>query len=252
LLLGRGALFELDDVLGYSPIQIPRYWSYIRATNRLPVFYNAAVIQVPSPENVRLLGIRYLIAHEAQPLPEPISGERVASERGYVLYELDAAQPRVSVVSDWRVVDGVGQALEAVTERRFDPSLTAIVETDPGFTPLSQGSAVSASYDEARPEDVRIDVRAETPSLVVVRNAWERGWKATIDGTPAPLLVADAFLQAVAVPAGEHEIRLTYHEPAIGRGVAASAVVWCAFAIALAVVVVIERRAATRRLRRVA
>jgi hypothetical protein len=245
LLLGRGPLFELEDVLGYSPIQVPRYWSYIRVTNRLPVFYNAAVIQVPSPENVRLLGIRFLVAHEAQQLPDTISGEPVASERGYVAYELDDAQPRVSVVADWRIVDDVGQALEAVTTRGFDPAVTAVVEKQPGIVPSAERSGGSATYEVIRPEDIRIDVHAETPSLVVVRNAWEQGWEATVDGVSAPVLPADAFLQGVPVPAGEHELRLTYHEPAIGRGLALSVVVWAALAIALALLVVLERRRAT-------
>jgi uncharacterized membrane protein YfhO len=126
-----------------------------------------------------------------------------------------------------------------------------VVETEPGVAPSADGSRGAATYEETRPEDIRIDVRAETSSLVVVRNAWEDGWEATVDGSPAPVLVADAFLQAVAVPAGEHEIRLTYDEPVIGRGIAASTVVWGALAIAVAAVVVRERRTATRRLPRV-
>jgi hypothetical protein len=249
LLLGRAVLFELHDALGYSPIQVARYWSFIRATNDLPVFYNAAVIQLPSLEDVRLLGVGYLIAHEAQQLPAAISGDVIASERGHVLYELDGAQPRVSVVPAWRVVDGVGEALEAVTTRGFDPALTAIVETDPGIGPSATPGAPSgsATYTEVRPEVVRIDVVAETPSLVVVRNAWERGWEATVDGSPVRVLAADAFLQAVPVPAGEHEIRLTYREPAIGRGIAASAIAWSAFVGALVVLLAMERRRARPR-----
>jgi hypothetical protein len=251
LLLGRAILFELHDVLGYSPIQVARYWSYIRATNDLPVFYNAAVIQVPSPEDVRLLGVRYVVTHEAQEeeLPAAVSGDVIASERGYLLYELDIAQPRVSVVPAWRVVDGVDDALDAVTTPGFDPALTAVVETDPGIVPSAEARAPSgsATYTEVRPEDVRIDVDATTPSLVVVRNAWERGWEATVDGAPVRVLAADAFLQAVPVPAGEHEIRLTYREPAIGRGLAASAVVWAVFVAALVALVAAERRRVTRR-----
>ena len=50
-----------------------------------------------------------------------------------------------------------------------------------------------------------------------------------MDGEPAPVLRADYLLQGVPVPAGRHEIRLEYHEPAIGRGIAGSVVVWLAF-----------------------
>ncbi|MEX2406228.1 MAG: YfhO family protein, partial [Actinomycetota bacterium] len=242
LLLGRAIPFGLHDALGYSPIQVPRYWSYIRATNRLPVFYNAAVIQIPSVEDVRLLGVRYLIAHESQPLPPAIDGNIVASERGYRLYELDAAQPRASVTSAWTVVDDGTEALEAVLTEGFDPAETAVVEGDPGIEPNGTGVPGTATYSEVRPEDVRISVRVDAPSLVVVRNVWEPGWAASVDGAPAPVLRADYLLQAVPVPEGSHEIRLIYREPAIGLGIALSAVAWTVLALIAVTVAAIGRR----------
>ena len=47
LALERGTLFQIPDVLGYNPVQLPRYWTYIRSTNDNPVFYNASVIGRP-------------------------------------------------------------------------------------------------------------------------------------------------------------------------------------------------------------
>lgn len=242
LLLGRAVLFGLHDALGYSPIQVPGYWTYIRATNRLPVFYNASVIQVPSPEDVKLLGVRYLVYHESQPaLPPGITGEVIASESGYRLLEIDVAQPRVSVVPMWSV-GNAALALEAVLGRGFDPATTAVVEEDPGITASLGAAPGTATYEEVTPEDVRIAVRADAPSLVVVRNTWEEGWEATVDGRPAPVLRADAFLQAVPVEAGNHRVRLVYREPAIRRGLLGSAIAWGAFAAALGGTIIVRRR----------
>jgi hypothetical protein len=234
LLLGRAIVFRLRDVLGYSPIQLPRYWSFIRATNRLPVFYNASVLRLPRIEDARLLGVRYLIAPEG--VAPPIPGEPVVAEPGYVLYEVDGWQPRVSVVPSWRAVSSGVPALEAVLERGFDPAAEAIVEGDPGLPAPAPGAAPgTATYREIRPEDVRITVDATAPSIVVVRNAWDGGWSATVDGEPAPVLRANYLLQGVPVAAGRHEIRLTYREPSIGRGIALSAVVWLGWLAALGV-----------------
>jgi len=242
LLLGRAIVFRLRDVLGYSPIQLPRYWSFIRATNRLPVFYNASVLSLPTTEDAHLLGVRYLIAPEG--VPPPVPGEPLAEERGYVLYEVDGWQPRVSVVPAWRSVSSGVPALEAVLERGFDPAAEAIVEGDSGLPPATLGAASgSATYEEVRPEDVRISVEATAPSIVVVRNAWDRGWSATVDGDPAPVLRADYFLQGVPVQAGRHEIRLTYREPSIGRGLLLSALVWLGLGVAMALLWARERRA---------
>ncbi len=246
LLLGRAVLFRIHDALGYSPIQLPRYWSFIRATNRLPVFYNASVIQVPTIEDVRLLGVRYLIVHVGQTLPDALDGEVVARDHGYLLYELAGRQPRASIVPSWTVVADRDAAVARVLEPGFDPARAAVLEDDPGISPVPGSDPGTGVYREARPEDVRIDVEASGPSLVVVRNAWDRGWSATVDGEPAPVLPADHVLQAIPVPAGRHEVRLVYREPAIGRGLAGSAVAWGALLIGVAGFTLVRRRATPR------
>ncbi|HEX5951467.1 MAG TPA: YfhO family protein, partial [Actinomycetota bacterium] len=244
LLLGRAIVFRLRDVLGYSPIQLPRYWSYIRATNRLPVFYNASILQVPSDEDLRLLGVRFLIV--PQGVTPPVPAREILTEDGYTLVEIEGWQPRVSVVPAWEVVRSGVPALEAVLERGFDPAATAVVEGDPGVEPVTGDPPPgTARYEEGTPEDVRIAVDAAAPSIVVVRNAWDRGWSATVDGEPAPVLRTDYFLQGVPVPAGEHGVRLVYREPAIGRGLALSAVAWLAFLAVLGWAIVRSRRDAT-------
>jgi hypothetical protein len=241
LLLGRAILFRLRDVLGYSPIQLPRYWSYIRATNRLPVFYNASILQVPSVEDIRLLGVRYLIV--PQGLTAPVPAREILTEDGYTLVETTGWEPRVSVVPSWESVRSGVPALAAVLERGFDPALEAVVEGDPRIAQASGEPAPgSARYEERTPEDVRIAVEAAAPSIVVVRNAWDRGWSATVDGEPAPVLRTDYFLQGVPVPAGEHQVRLVYREPAIGRGLALSALVWLGFLVVLGWALVRSRR----------
>ncbi|HET9248937.1 MAG TPA: YfhO family protein [Actinomycetota bacterium] len=248
LLIGRSVLFEVPDTLGYSPVQLPGYWAYVHATNRLPVFYNAAVLQVPTLTDLRLLGARYLIVPQgiSAPLPPGVSGRTVETEGAYRLVEIDGAQPRASVVPAWTVVEGQRAALEEVLEPGFDPAALAVLETDPGSTPSTSGAPGSAAYREEGPEDVRIEAVASAPSILVVRNAWDEGWSATLDGRPVPVLRADGFLQAVAVPAGRHDVRLTYREPAIGTGLALSGLVWLAFAVAVLVVVLRTRRSAAQ------
>jgi hypothetical protein len=232
LLLGRAVVLGLHDVLGYSPIELPRYWGYIRATNRLPVFYNAAVIQLPSMQDVWLLGVRYLIeANGVAPTipgdPRPaVAGRVVATERGYRLIEVDGWESRVSVVPDWTVEPSGAGALRAVLDPSFDPGRTAVIERPPGIEPTPGASGGSATYDETWPEDVRVSVDAASPSIVLVRNAWDIGWSATVDGRPAPVLRTDYFLQGVPVPPGRHEIRLVYRDPRIGQGLLGSAVAW--------------------------
>jgi uncharacterized membrane protein YfhO len=124
-----------------------------------------------------------------------------------------------------------------------------VVERDPGLPP-SQGEAVrSASLEVLSPEQVRVSVDAAGPALVVVRAAWDRNWRATVDGRPAAVLRTDFLLQGVPVPAGRHDVRLVYRDPALFRGLALSGLAWSILALAIAVALAVERRAGRRRLR---
>ncbi|MEX0988727.1 MAG: YfhO family protein [Actinomycetota bacterium] len=239
----RGTLFGARDVLGYNPVQPAGYWTYIRATNPLTTFYNASVLNEPTIEDLRLLGARYLIVAEGQGPSVP--ARLVRRDDGYDLYEIEGWQPLVSVVTDVQVVDGSGASLDAVLTGGFDPALEAVVETDPGFEPEpGEGSAGGAvtSIDERTPEDVRIAVDTGADALVVVRTNWDEGWSATVDGAAAAVLRTDHFLMGVPVPPGRHEIRLTYRDPAVGRGIVTSGLVWLALLAAGLGAVVAERR----------
>jgi hypothetical protein len=243
LLIGRSALFEVPDTLGYSPVQTPGYWAYVHATNRLPVFYNAAVIQIPTLTDLRLLGARYLIVPQGipSPLPRGVSGRTVETEGAYRLVEIDDAEPRASVVPSWTVVSGERAAVDAVLRPGFDPAAVAVLETDTGSMPSASSSTGTALYREVAPEIVRIRAEASAPSILLIRNAWDEGWSATLDGRSVPVLRTDGFLQGIALPPGRHGVRLTYREPAIGTGLALSGIVWLGFAIAVVFVIVTGR-----------
>ncbi|MEX2275360.1 MAG: YfhO family protein [Actinomycetota bacterium] len=238
----RGTLFGARDVLGYNPVQPAGYWSYVRATNQLYTFYNASVINEPTIEDLHMLGVRYLIVAEGQ--SPSVSGRLVRSADGYDLYEVVGWQPLVSVVADVDVVDGPARSLRAVLTDGFDPRTRAVVEQDPGFASTSFGAdpAGFATVREHTPEDVRLVVSADHDALVVVRTNWDPGWTATVDGRPVPVLRTDHFLMGIPVAAGEHDVRLTYSDPAIGRGLAASAIVWIALLGAATLGAIAERR----------
>jgi hypothetical protein len=245
LMMERGTLFEVPDVLGYNPVQLVRYWTYIRATDELSVFYNASVVNQPSLEDVRLMGVRYLIVPAG--VDTPVPGRVVASADGFRLLEIYGWQPRASVVPSWTQMPTTADAFRAVLRPGFDPGRTAVIEQPPGISVVPGATPGTADYSETDPEHVRVTVDAGAPSLVVVRNSYDEGWSATVDGEPAAVLPADGFLQAVAVTAGSHDVRLTYHDPAIGRGLAASAAMWLLLGIAIATAWIVERRRDRRR-----
>jgi hypothetical protein len=84
---------------------------------------------------------------------------------------------------------------------------------------------------------VRVD--AEGAGYLVVADALQAGWVATVDGAPAELVAADHGIVAVAVGAGTHHVELRYAAPYHGVG---GWVTLAAAVCAMAVVVVDKRR----------
>jgi hypothetical protein len=243
---GRSILFGIDEAQGYLSVQLVRYWRLVRRLDPRPIFYNAATLQTAPPAVLDVFGVRWLILPRGQPSPAP--GREVASEGRFVLEEVSEPAPRASVVFRWEVVSP-GPALAALLGTGFDPRNEALVERAPQIDgrPLSRASGSvpprwSAVYSETSPQDVRIEVTTAAPGLLVVRNAFDAGWHATVDGRPAPTLAADDLVQAVAVPAGAHVVELTYRDPWIGVGLLISGIAWALLAAWIGVLVRRARR----------
>jgi hypothetical protein len=242
----RGSLFGVPDALGYNPVQLPRYWRYIRTTNELSVFYNASVLNVPSPEDVRLLGLRYLVVPTGIDLP--VGGRVVEEANGYSLWELTDAQPLATLTDRIETVGGVGDALDAVTTGGFDPLKDAVVELPDVFTCIGEcQTPVAAGSTRVSDTELRIELPPWDGGILTVRNAYDPGWRAEVDGRPAQTLPVDGFLQGVLLRAGGREVVLRYHDDAVIAGLWVGAVVWTLLLAAPFAARALERRATRER-----
>ena len=91
-----------------------------------------------------------------------------------------------------------------------------------------------------------VTVDATRPALLVISHGWQQGWSATVDGNDAPLVRADGLVLGVPVPAGHHEVKVTFTPPGLRLGAAitvASAVV--CFGVVPAVITFRRRRRRT-------
>jgi hypothetical protein len=222
----RGTLFDIPDALGYNPVQLPRYWRFIRATNELSVFYNASVLNLPSVEDVRLLGLRYLVIPTG--MEPPVEGRVVEEANGYSLWELTDRQAEATGTTQIAYANDLREALALATTPGFDPARTAVVEDLDVVGAVGGAEEWDARIIGRSPTEIRIRLDPPVGGVLTVRNAYEAGWSATADGQAANTLPVDGFLQGVLLPSSTREVVLTYHDDAVMLGLALGAAVWAA------------------------
>lgn len=150
------------------------------------------------------------------------------------LYENLDVMPRAFLVSDWTWAADVEAAVAEMARPEFNPRTTAVLlgQGDaPSTTTTPTGSATITEY---RPESITLHTSSPTPALLVLSDTYYPGWQATIDGTPAEILQANALFRGVFVPAGEHEVEFVYRPVGVTAGVILSLVglvLWVALAV---------------------
>ena len=63
---------------------------------------------------------------------------------------------------------------------------------------------------EENPRLTAIKIHAETAGYLVLADTWYPGWRAYVDGVQSRLWRANYMFRAVAIPAGEHEVKIVY------------------------------------------
>jgi len=132
------------------------------------------------------------------------------------IYRVEAPLPRTYAVSGVRVADG-HRAIETLLSWHFDLArevmLTSGAESRPvaGFEGESRIVRIGADRME-------LEARLSHDGFVVLVEAYDPGWHATVDGRPARVLRANLAFRAIPVTAGEHRIELVYRPTSVYLG----------------------------------
>jgi hypothetical protein len=207
--------YGLRDIRGYDPPKpTTSYFDLFRLANpaesdwglRFPALTRQA------RRVLDLLSVRYLLVAPSEP---PIrEAEMPVVYRGLdaVVYEDRLAAPRAYVPQ--RVVRARGEAevLSTLVAPGFQAGRDAVVQAP---APAASGTVRLVSA-----EDTRVALRADLSrgGLVVLNDAWAKGWRATVDGHPASALQVNSVGRGVIVPAGLHTIVWSYEAPGLVLG----------------------------------
>ena len=200
----RMALFMNYNLLDHAAKLDGFYSLNLEPVNRLYAHVLLGTNQVAGLED--FLGISHI---------SNLTNSALWDARTNVMPLVSAGQKPVFADADW--------ALHAVLSDGFNPRGTV-------YLPLeARGSVTEAGRPNARivssrfsAERLDIEAEADAPAMVVVAQAFYPCWHAYVDGKPTRLWQADYAFQALAVPAGRHEVKLAYEDRQFVEGAAVS------------------------------
>ena len=97
-----------------------------------------------------------------------------------------------------------------------------VIETSDPTLPGPAGDG-RTTIDHYTPENVRVRVESPKPAVLVLLDAFDKGWTARLENSvEIPILRANALVRAVVVPSGAHVVTFSYRTPLLRAGAAAS------------------------------
>ncbi|HLJ56525.1 MAG TPA: YfhO family protein [Chthonomonadaceae bacterium] len=209
----------LESASAYEPVQVG---GFAAMDNMM-----AIALQRRDPSLTRLLEItdaRLVLLPRTGMTPAP----GIRAETGFPAggTPLSAWTPTKPISRCWMTrraerVEGRTRLVGALSSPDFDPRIVTLVSTgDSGAAPeiaaleriaRHLATAGRSTYRSDRPgrAEVAADAGPSSAMLVISSTAYP-GWKATVDGVPAPLYCADGLVTGVALPPGQHHVELKY------------------------------------------
>lgn len=211
--VSTGAFFDLPDVSFYTQGRSGRAVALLSG-NDFDVASRARIYGI--------LGAGYLV--ESATLAAAGRPEIVAREPhyGYVLVRQKHSLPRAYASHRALAVKDVSAARSILLGATFKPGREITAEADaphPDWASRPDEPAIPATITARTNASVTISAELPWPGFVVLNEAMFKGWTATVDGRPVPILVANGFVRAVEVPAGHHVVFFSFTTPGLATGI---------------------------------
>jgi hypothetical protein len=217
-----GIVYELEDITGNTPLRLDAFEQFEDS--------------VGSWRRWQLLNVQYVLSDRDLDGP---GLERVYEEGEIKVYRVGDPMPRAWMVYDAKTASDE-EALAILDSEGFHPLETAVLAFDsaPALLPQGIGPGAPAQVIESSPGQLVLSVEPGGDGLLVISQPFYPGWRATVDGEPAPIHRVDYLLQGIQVQAGSRRVELNYRLPPL------PAIVSLVMLIACVIGLLVERRRA--------
>jgi len=130
----------------------------------------------------------------------------------FALVEFTGALPRAKLYTQWQVSANEQATLTKLADPAFDPHQVVLVADsvpapDASATNTATGTVEFASY---APKRVELKANASAPSVLLLNDKFDPGWKVSVDGKLATLLRCNFLMRGVQLPSGQHTVVFSY------------------------------------------
>lgn len=241
--------FDISLVTAYDALWVARHDRLFHALFSVPeaAFGSPRIIYRMSPLGLQLFGVDTIAAvntWQNTTIP-PADLQQLASADTYSIYRYTGGMSRYYTVDRAQLARTAEQAFEMIFYPAFDPAQSVVIEAAelPNAAPATSPPQAAVQIIDEEAMSIRLKATRATPGYLVLAKTFYPGWKATVNGTPQPVLPANYAFSAVALGAGESEI-VVYYDPDSWRyGLLLSGVSLAGCIIALAVWFALRRRA---------
>lgn len=153
------------------------------------------------------------------PLLDFLAVSRVSNPSNDVEWLPRQTQMPLLTVGQAAVFADDSTAFENVFAKTFKPRAEVFLPpaARANITATQQVSAKVLSHQFSN-QRLSVEVETPSPTMVVMAQAFYHPWQARVDGQSVPLWRANYAYQALQIPAGRHQVTLTYEDSAFHRG----------------------------------
>jgi len=226
---GAAPLLEIPSASGFDPMaqirlmQVRLLFCDGQAWGR---YYPVARLESPILD---LLNIEYVFSRR------PVLSakfENIAVGSDHVLLRNKKVLPRFFLVGITVTARDMKGALARMSVPDFNGATTAVVESPVVLSSADPpGTVKVVRFDRNK---IALDVDALRAAYLVTSEAYYPGWRARIDGNPAPIVITNTAFRGLAVPQGRHRVELEFVPRIliIGAGISLIALLAAAYGIA--------------------
>ncbi|HEX8171255.1 MAG TPA: YfhO family protein [Thermoanaerobaculia bacterium] len=234
LIPNLATMYDLEDVRGYQAMTLRRMketvplWSIPQG-----VWFNR-VDDLTSPF-LSMMNVRFAVAPWVAHPPE--GWTKVPGTERTQIFENGRVLPRAFVPKRVRVMESPAETLEQLKTAKDFGELSWIERRSSTSMELPNGPG-TATTRVPHLGELHVEATMQRAGWVVISETAWNGWRATIDGQPAPIRYANHAFLGAYVPQGRHTLRLVYWPAAFTVGAWVSGVTM----VGLVVVMVVIRR----------